>query len=301
VCAAGEDNTEEVLVLIEDLLAENPELFDVLEYAVPSEVLCMKLSAAFKEFGSSIKPQEPAAELDGLVTCRAAEVLNTGDVCAAITEAVRTAQVSELCLICCRVCPITGLVAACGRCEQRACETCMRAWYTLQPGMLPVPNARLRCPFCRLRPEKLAQYCPRRNLPRGVLEEDGMVLGYCGECRRIRGAVERECVHGAVEAQEGWTCFECREAEQLRAEAEAALQDERQAGLEVVHGRNREDVLVGKQVKCPGCGVSTVKDGGCDHMHCPVCEAHWCWQCRNEFNAENIYAHIDEVHGGHWF
>lgn len=128
-----------------------------------------------------------------------------------------------------------------------------------------------------------------------------MVLGYCGECRRIRGAVERECVHGAVEAQEGWTCFECREAEQLRAEAEAALQDERQAGLEVVHGRNREDVLVGKQVKCPGCGVSTVKDGGCDHMHCPVCEAHWCWQCRNEFNAENIYAHIDEVHGGHWF
>ena len=31
--------------------------------------------------------------------------------------------------------------------------------------------------------------------------------------------------------------------------------------------------------KCPGCGIQCQKNGGCLHMTCPRCGAHWCWEC----------------------
>lgn len=31
--------------------------------------------------------------------------------------------------------------------------------------------------------------------------------------------------------------------------------------------------------RCPCCGYQTEKHGGCRHMHCAKCRAHWCWGC----------------------
>ena len=33
---------------------------------------------------------------------------------------------------------------------------------------------------------------------------------------------------------------------------------------------------------CPMCFVPIEKDGGCNHMHCTHCEAHFCWYCEQD-------------------
>ena len=30
---------------------------------------------------------------------------------------------------------------------------------------------------------------------------------------------------------------------------------------------------------CPKCGVPIEKNLGCRHMHCTMCDHHWCWSC----------------------
>lgn len=39
-------------------------------------------------------------------------------------------------------------------------------------------------------------------------------------------------------------------------------------------------VLGAGRKACPGCGVITEKDGGCDHMTCSTCRTHWNWSTR---------------------
>ena len=34
---------------------------------------------------------------------------------------------------------------------------------------------------------------------------------------------------------------------------------------------------------CPKCGISTQKNGGCNHMTCKTCRYEWCWQCLEKF------------------
>ena len=50
--------------------------------------------------------------------------------------------------------------------------------------------------------------------------------------------------------------------------------------------------------KCPQCNILIEKNGGCNHMTCPKCAAHICWRCMGVFRAENIYDHMELVHGG---
>jgi hypothetical protein len=32
--------------------------------------------------------------------------------------------------------------------------------------------------------------------------------------------------------------------------------------------------------KCPGCGMATIKNEGCNKMTCGYCRAAWCWKCQ---------------------
>jgi len=50
--------------------------------------------------------------------------------------------------------------------------------------------------------------------------------------------------------------------------------------------------------KCPKCNILIEKNGGCNHMTCPKCEAHICWRCLGVFPADHIYDHMELVHGG---
>ena len=50
--------------------------------------------------------------------------------------------------------------------------------------------------------------------------------------------------------------------------------------------------------KCPKCKILIEKNGGCNHMTCPKCEAHICWMCMGEFPVDEVYNHMELVHGG---
>ncbi|GLB33410.1 hypothetical protein LshimejAT787_0102940 [Lyophyllum shimeji] len=82
------------------------------------------------------------------------------------------------------------------------------------------------------------------------------------------------------EAHEGMTCEERR----ARKTQEEEQLNEYWA---MTHGAKR----------CPSCRVWIEKTEGCNHMTCR-CGAHVCWICLREFPANQIYAHLGDVHGG---
>lgn len=58
--------------------------------------------------------------------------------------------------------------------------------------------------------------------------------------------------------------------------------------------------MIGETSKsCPRCKSKTFKDGGCNHITCKICKAHWCWICgwlHVEGNHEGVYDHIRNAH-----
>ncbi|KAL1606413.1 hypothetical protein SLS60_003816 [Paraconiothyrium brasiliense] len=52
---------------------------------------------------------------------------------------------------------------------------------------------------------------------------------------------------------------------------------------------------------CPKCGITTIKESGCNHMQCPACMAHFCWFCLAHFGTSGqTYEHMNNIHGGDW-
>jgi len=93
--------------------------------------------------------------------------------------------------------------------------------------------------------------------------------GYCGRCR--------------VPWSEQHQCEDIQER-QRRAEEWRAAEELRRAGLRPGHElvsaldvRLRE--LSSDHRPCPGCGVPTMRDGGCNMMACPNCRCQWCYAC----------------------
>ncbi|KAH6618268.1 hypothetical protein B0J18DRAFT_483568 [Chaetomium sp. MPI-SDFR-AT-0129] len=190
-------------------------------------------------------------------------------------------------------------------CPSLVCTPCLRTWYTSPhaPGRLLNP-ASLQCPFCRRQPTRkaLARLGGAGRQLRGVeglrevLEESGeWVYAWCaGPCGSAKRYVERVCggLFGGQEV-EGWWCGECR-ARVAAVNANAAAY----AGGGGTEGRGRGDrdrPLVVRD--CPGCGVTTEKMYGCDHVLC-VCGMHWCFGC-GEMGADSageVYKHMSEVH-----
>jgi len=85
-------------------------------------------------------------------------------------------------------------------------------------------------------------------------------------------------------------------------------------GTQLACGATRADVSdfcethrpVDAPRQCSGCGATTVRIDGCNHIACP-CGAHWCWLCGRGFNEDHygdeevpggIYYHLRHDHGG---
>lgn len=65
--------------------------------------------------------------------------------------------------------------------------------------------------------------------------------------------------------------------------------------LEANHDFMRENGIK----ECPRCATPIEKDGGCNHMTCPGCHMHICWNCLASFEEPGAcYEHLTEVHGG---
>eukprot|EP00457_Paulinella_chromatophora_P000697 gb/GEZN01000697.1/.p1 GENE.gb/GEZN01000697.1/~~gb/GEZN01000697.1/.p1 ORF type:complete len:997 (-),score=74.77 gb/GEZN01000697.1/:644-3634(-) len=63
---------------------------------------------------------------------------------------------------------------------------------------------------------------------------------------------------------------------------------------------NTDAILNDKEIKiCPGCQTAISKNGGCRHMTCTTCKAHFCWLCGKRFaSTQSTYDHLNDEHGG---
>ncbi|KAK4168438.1 E3 ubiquitin-protein ligase itt1 [Cladorrhinum sp. PSN259] len=164
---------------------------------------------------------------------------------------------------------------ACGRkgCREVVCGDCLTAWYGIN-GMGKVINvAALCCPFCRRQPST------RVKLPEGLrylgglknaVEDTAWIYAWCTSCGLAKQHLERVCAAGAPAEVANFKCEDCS---------------------------NRKTEFVVKD--CPGCGVTTEKQSGCDHISC-ICGMHWCWYCGEESSEYEIYEHMSREHGG-WY
>ncbi len=61
-------------------------------------------------------------------------------------------------------------------------------------------------------------------------------------------------------------------------------------------GFNNVDTWIDLNCKrCPGCSSPVEKNGGCNHMCCRKCGAHFCWTCLAQFETANaVYNHMYE-------
>ena len=234
----------------------------------------------------------------------------------------RTAEKSH-CSLCFDTFTKTRLLPACRRrgCHQSICEACLSGWYGLNSAGTIINTAALFCPFCRRPPaaRTLAVYGKGihavGNLKAAYDERGSWIHAWCHECGKAKRLMERQCARGAPETVQQWKCEDCNDAalerarlaveaarreleriDRLNAEIRAAARAAAQWDLQRAEARRKN--LECPVRECPGCKVPTQKTYGCDHMECP-CGAHWCWACGEKGELGNdIYEHIDRVHGG---
>ena len=121
---------------------------------------------------------------------------------------------------------------------------------------------------------------------------------YCStpDCPEIYTLESDSCNGGFFHCQSCFAavCLSCQEDHGGFSCEEWKLHREREAQERLLEGwaEGNKDVK-----KCPQCNIFIEKDGGCNHMTCPKCSAHICWRCMGVFPAEEIYHHMQAVHG----
>ncbi|KAM0331334.1 hypothetical protein ACHAQA_003006 [Verticillium albo-atrum] len=177
----------------------------------------------------------------------------------------------------------TDLHRACGRrgCAQMICGTCLDGWYGLNARGKILNLPALSCPFCRRQPT--ARTAGKFGLVhlgglREAVSNPSWIYAWCRQCGFAKEFAERVCAEGAPADVQNWQCHEC----------------------EVQHAEDHGKKVALMVRECPGCGTMTQKEGGCDHIECPSCQAHWCFQCGKDVGQEKIYQHMSMEHGGWW-
>ena len=122
------------------------------------------------------------------------------------------------------------------------------------------------------------KYCTTPDCP----EIYSLEIDYEGGIFRCRLCFVSVCV-SCGEDHEGFSCEEWK----IHRDPEA------QERLLEEWAEGSEDVK-----KCPECGILIEKNGGCHHMTCWKCGADICWKCMGVFTVDNIYNHMNVVHGG---
>ncbi|EEY23973.1 dihydroxyacid dehydratase [Verticillium alfalfae VaMs.102] len=113
---------------------------------------------------------------------------------------------------------------------------------------------------------------------REAVANPAWIYAWCAGCGFAKEFAERVCAQGAPADVQDWRCGEC----------------------EMPHAETTERKVAMVMRECPGCSTMTEKISGCDHITCPNCDAHWCFQCGQDVGYDRIYQHMSEEHGGWW-
>jgi len=267
-------------VRMDALMRENPQLIGCLGLPPSTRELIFDRMSLYKLWMSHGKELIASTEL----TVRALNwsgkpIVQVAELICSMRESVLKGRLQETCNLCFEDKSLSAIDSACGHCSNLVCKDCLKHWYgKLAPGRLYVPSEGL-CPFCKRTPKVklLRSFNPaacrlqgRRNL---VLRAD-MHYAWCRSCFQIKDLAARECTREPPQV-DNFECEDCRSVK-LLASAEA----------------------MARAKSCPGCKSPCLKISGCNHITCPVCSIHWCWQCANQFPYGEIYAHMEAVHGG---
>eukprot|EP00033_Pygsuia_biforma_P001211 GCRY01001374.1.p1 GENE.GCRY01001374.1~~GCRY01001374.1.p1 ORF type:complete len:619 (+),score=134.06 GCRY01001374.1:157-2013(+) len=133
-------------------------------------------------------------------------------------------------------------------------------------------------------------YCPRCG-GRAYLGAKKDAIGKCGVCHFIFCVQCRQPYHPAVPCSHSRDLAPPREMtvdeeQQYRQAAENALQD-----INMLQSKQNDVFLSLFTKPCPRCSARIFKTGGCRHMHCSVCNMHFCWRCLKDISEER-YAHF---------
>ncbi|KAL9948035.1 hypothetical protein ACHAQF_006177 [Verticillium nonalfalfae] len=190
---------------------------------------------------------------------------------------------SGTCTLCFSDLRKTDLRAACGRrgCGSQICTSCLDGWYGLNTRGRVLNVAALSCPFCRRQPT--AHVANRYGLVhvgglREAVANPAWIYAWCAGCGFAKEFAERVCAQGAPADVQDWRCGEC----------------------EMPHAETTGRKVAMVMRECPGCSTMTEKISGCDHITCPNCDAHWCFQCGEDVGYGQIYQHMSEEHGCWW-
>lgn len=271
-----------------DILNENPGLIQFLPIQPFNKLMdknvklwkrMMDVQLKNVKFEESEHPDEMLYH--GLV------VHNIPDAWKSIYDTLFTHEGIVECPMCIDDIPVRNVVRSCGSCNNFICKPCRDGWYSQVKIGGVVLESNTRCPYCTKPPKGSLV----RDLDLGKLKnvrktkanqgvvcdwDPHMVYAACQYCRVVKPALTKECAANIPEIKD-YTCNVCR-LDQVAAILETAL-----------------DAPDSKP--CPGCGIQTFKDGGCNHITCMTCDIHWCWTCGQEFGNDEIYDHMADCGG----
>ena len=224
---------------------------------------------------------------------------NPAKVILAIRERILSSEHRSTCQTCCADVEDRNIVSPCGNCDNHICKKCRENWFSQVIVGEVVSKTHTKCPYCKATPKhasiKGLPISHLRNIRRRkdshveLCEWDSRTIyAVCQSCLYVQPALARECA-AAIPEVKNFVCEECRDKE--RRSNSSSLLDQAQ------------DAEPTKP--CPGCTTATIKNGGCNHITCPVptCGAHWCWTCGAgsagdvPFNSGSIYNHMARCGG----
>jgi hypothetical protein len=217
--------------------------------------------------------QSQPVQLTKSITWNKKPVLNVQSVLEFARSWVSTGTIQHgECQICFDEFKRSLLIPLCGsgKCRAHACIECAKSWYTQPKPGHNVKLTNLLCPYCKQVPKgTILKRCGGRQLLyiRGATMDPKFHHAWCVKCYKIKKHVEKICAQEPPKV-DNFVCEDCDDS-----------------------------VIATMSTPCPSCNAPTIKSSGCNHIEC-VCGAHWCYECGDEFDEDEIYDHMDEEHGG---
>jgi hypothetical protein len=225
------------------------------------------------------------------------EIHNPLDVLKNILDVLMNHSGIETCQMCAYDVPVNQIMSVCGNCSNRICKSCISNWYGQTKIGNLVYKTQCACPFCKKNPKysilshfdfdliRSKNMRPTKGNRGNVCAWDpNIIYGFCTSCYYFKEAIQRECTRDNLPEIKDWICNDCRNPY-----------------LILNNSKSKDDLLI-KQ--CPNCNIEIEKTGGCNHITCPNCPAHWCWTCCSSedsdgipFDESSIYDHMADCGG----
>lgn len=126
-------------------------------------------------------------------------------------------------------------------------------------------------------------YCPRCEV---VCIEDKDHCAQCSNCLYVFCSFCQDSWHPGSECLDPHERL--RVLERRKGTSSAA---DRAHQMDLVNQAMSLKYLTSHSRKCPGCGMATIKNEGCNKMTCGYCRAAWCWKCQQVISG---YDHFRE-------